>query len=148
MLGSKYRSRTAVRRPVGLWWEDQGNKSTHQIRPQIVNTADTNAQMDSEEFDTSSMTDGMEWNGMRRKHDELVLEASRAIFVVLSNLRSPLARTPRLAWTSTDSAPRSAQRQHFQRLPTCTGKAQGPAIRYCYSQTKSQPQFVGTINGL
>lgn len=60
MLGSKYRSRTAVRRPVGLWREEQGNKSTHQIRPQIANAVDTNAQMDSEEFDTTSM---MEWNG-------------------------------------------------------------------------------------
>jgi hypothetical protein len=141
MLGSKYRSRTAVRRQGGFWREEQGNKSTHQIRPQIVNTAaDTNAQMDSEEFDTSSMTDGMEWSGMRRKHDELVLEASRAIFVVLSNLRSPLARTPRLAWTSTDSAPRFRPAATFSAAADFhREKLRG--LQFDIAKTKGQPRL-------
>ena len=145
MLGSKYRSRTAVRRPVGLWREDQGNKSTHQIRPQIVNTADINAQMDSEEFDTSSMTDGMEWSGMRRKHDELVLEASRAIFVVLSNLRSPLARTPRLAWTSTDSAPRFRPAATFSAAANLHTESSG-ACNSILLQSNKEPAAVCEYN--
>jgi hypothetical protein len=84
---------------------------------------------------------------MRRRHDELVLEASRAIFVVLSNVRSPLARTPRLAWTSTDSAPRFRPAATFSAGGRpAQGKLRG--LQFDIAKTKGQPQFVGTMNGL